>query len=263
MKYYTFDEAFEILEQYDISHSKQVAYRWVSNNLIKSEKKENKYQISEEELFNFIDSKKPKMLQLLEQTYSIHNVVNTLTEKIISIDQKMSHAFQTQAEQLISMKEVETKLNEVHNKLDSLEASIQFMSEFLISLKEKGSKNSANNKKKSAENVKEGEKFEQFTIFDQVEEEKEIGHTLPFNEEQIFEAMKSVLDINVMTKYKSEILNRIKYVLSDRRAEWENSEEKKKYKCLYSGKQFEMCKPFLKQTAKYVATELLEKDGIK
>ncbi|MGG2027970.1 helix-turn-helix domain-containing protein [Gottfriedia sp. S16(2024)] len=265
MKYYTVDEAFKLLEQFEISRSKQVVTRWVSKNLIKSEKKDHCYYISEEDLLNFIDEKKPKMLELLNNSKIIKSSIETLTEKLGSIEQKITYSFQVQAEELVSIKAIENQLIEITNRMSSFNENLNLIKQIIISLEESGLNNTVTSKSKSKNISKKEDGTTQLALFEEktVNGEELMGTNLPFNDEQILDAMHSTLLFDIFSKYKEEILGSIKNVLLNRISEWNQPLDKKKYKCLYSGKQFEMCKPFLNQTAKYVAAELLEKDGLK
>ncbi|UPM56112.1 hypothetical protein [Gottfriedia acidiceleris] len=264
MKYYTIKEAFILLEQFEISKSKQVVTRWVSKNIIKSEKNDNIYQISEEELFKFINAKKPKMLELLDNTKEINSSIDTLTEKVESIEQKIAHAFQVQAEELISIKAIEKQLIHITNSVSSLNENLNLIKQIIISLQESGLNNTVTSKSKLKNKSKKEDGFTHLDIIEKqpVNEEESMVTNIPFKDKQILDAMQFILTIDIFSKYKEEILRSIKDTLLNRNSEWNQPQGKKKFKCLFSGKLFEKSKPFLKQTAKFVSDELLEKRGM-
>ncbi|WP_142350418.1 hypothetical protein [Bacillus sp. AFS029533] len=218
---------------------------------------------------NFIDEKKPKMLELLNNSKIIKSSIGKLSEKIESIEEKITYSFQVQAEELVSIKAIENQLIEITNSMSSFNDNLNLIKQIIISLQESVINNTVSRKSKSKDNSKNNSKKEdgatQLDFFEEkaVNAEEIMVSNLPFNDEQILDAMNSTLSVDIFSRYKEEILRSIKNVLLNRNSEWNQPVDKKKYKCLYSGKQFEMCKPFLKLTAKYVAAELLEKDGIK
>lgn len=89
MKYYTIDDVTQLLTQFDITHSKQMVNRWVRDSIIIAEKIDRKYMISEGNLISFIEQKKPKMIQLIEQTIEISERMEHLFGKLTEIEEKI------------------------------------------------------------------------------------------------------------------------------------------------------------------------------
>ncbi|MEH7349129.1 hypothetical protein [Gottfriedia acidiceleris] len=261
MNYYTIDSAVEILEKFEITHSKQVLNRWTRELRLKGEKIDNKYRISEEELYKFIELKKPKIREILDNTSALKEDLVLINERIILIDEKIALASSEHVFHPDKVDKIESELNNIQVRLSSFEESINEIKQLLNDINENGLKRNVEQKKVATKKAKINDGSIQMDMFNTEENDLNSTSTLTpiFEEKQLLQALQSELTDDIYDQYGSKIFNRIKSLLIEKKDEWDEPLGKKRFKCLFTKQRYEKIIPFLKNTVQHVSKEIINK----
>lgn len=237
MKYYSINEALELLDEHEISISRPAVQKWVTKKLIASEKKNNKHFISEEELFLFISRKRPKMVELIDRVNKVFTFLETLSEKIDRLERKIVQASEIESEILHSIKTTEDKINGI----EKIIIDVKFF-------------NGVRDNQNKMLHPNENKEFENDQLPLAVDDETECN--LPFPDSEIKSAMESQLTSDQFLNMGDRIFKTVKLDLCKRYEIWNKGDDGHKYTCPYSGKQFKSNVPFLKLIIKYIVLKI-------
>jgi hypothetical protein len=129
LNFYDVESALEVLKKYSITESKQMVTRWIRKGKLRGYRSENRkegYKIPEEELYRFIDDKRPGFRMLHETVMELRKGMKDITEDLQQIKKEFTHLKKKGK----NVKEIRGKTNAVAPKLlqDVFQANMQQIS---------------------------------------------------------------------------------------------------------------------------------------